>query len=114
MTLMILKSVTQWVFGKAFTADISVIMSLFPLITMAGLFILSAVFTEYLIRRKPKDYQPTTYGDICRLARFIDECDDTRIFWGDKGEVGNGVRRAGTASHRLCDVHPDTPYIGLS
>lgn len=114
MTLMILKSVTQWVFGKAFTADISVIMSLFPLITMAGLFLLSAVFTEYMIRRKPKGYQPVTYGDIRRLARFIDEWDDTRIFWGDKGEIDNGIRQAGTAGHRLCDVHPDAPYIGLA
>ncbi|KAE8552213.1 hypothetical protein EYB25_006107 [Talaromyces marneffei] len=114
MTCMILKSITQWVFGKAFTADISVIMSLFLLVTMTDLFLLSYIFTEYLIRRKPKGYQPVTYGDICRLARYIDEWDETRIFWGDKGEIGNGTRRAGTAGHRLCDIQPDTLYIGLA
>ncbi|EEA23369.1 hypothetical protein PMAA_099570 [Talaromyces marneffei ATCC 18224] len=114
MTCKILKSITQWVFGKAFTADISVIMSLFLLVTMTDLFLLSYIFTEYLIRRKPKGYQPVTYGDICRLARYIDEWDETRIFWGDKGEIGNGTRRAGTAGHRLCDIQPDTLYIGLA
>jgi hypothetical protein len=98
MMLMALKSITQWVFGKAFIADIQMVMSLFPLVTMAGLFLLSATFTEYLVRRKPKGYQPVTYGDIGRLARYIDEWDETCIFWGDKGEIGDGVRCAGRSS----------------
>lgn len=35
------------------------------------------------------------------------------LFWGDKGEVTNGIRKAGTAGRRLSDVRLNAPYFGL-
>jgi hypothetical protein len=107
------KSVVQSVFGFAFTVNDAVDIGMLPLVTIAGLLLSLAVFTEYLVRRRPKGYQPATYGDIQRIAYFVDEWDHKVLFWGDKGEIGNGVRKAGTAGHRLSDIRPDTPYVGL-
>ncbi|KAJ5614373.1 hypothetical protein N7528_008027 [Penicillium herquei] len=112
--LTLFKSVVQWVFDEAFSADTAVSMSLYPLVTMAALFLLLAIFTEYLVRRKPHGPQPVTYGDIQRLAHFIDDWEHKRLFWGDKGEIKDGIRRAGTAGCRLSELSPDAKYIGLT
>ncbi|KAJ5711638.1 hypothetical protein N7488_005794 [Penicillium malachiteum] len=112
--LTLFKSIVQWVFDQAFSADFEVSMALYPLIAMTGLFLRLALFTECLVRRKPHGPQPVTYGDIQRLSKFIDDWDHKRLFWGDKGEVKDGIRRAGTAGSRLCELSPDAKYIGLT
>ncbi|KAJ5703768.1 hypothetical protein N7493_010906 [Penicillium malachiteum] len=81
---------------------------------MAGLFFSLAIFTEYLVRRKPQGPQPVTYGDIQRLSQFVDDWDHKRLFWGDKGEIKDGMRRAGTGGSRLSELSPDAKYIGLT
>lgn len=81
---------------------------------MAGLYLILSMCTECLIRHSPKGTQPVAYGDIQRLSYFIDEWDHEVLFWGDKGEVTNEIRKAGTAGCRLPDVRLDVPYFGLA
>jgi hypothetical protein len=88
-------------------------MDLFPLVTITGLYLVLSIFTECLIRHRPKGPQPVTYGDIQRLSFLIDDWDHEVLFWGDKGEVTNRIRRAGTAGRPLSDVRLNAPYFGL-
>lgn len=113
LSLMVFKSLIQWVFGYAFRADTLITMDLLPLVTMTGLYLILGICTECLIRHRPKGAQPVTYGDIQLLSFFIDEWDHDVLFWGDKGEVTNGIRKAGTAGCRLSDIRLDVPYFGL-
>lgn len=112
--LMASKSLIQWVFGYAFRVDILIYMSLLPQVTMTGLYLILSIFTECLIRHRPNGPQPVTYGDIQRLSFLIDEWDHEVLFWGDKGEVTNGIRKAGTAGCRLSDIRLNAPYFGIA
>ncbi|KAF3395224.1 hypothetical protein DPV78_009055 [Talaromyces pinophilus] len=113
LVLMTSKSLIQWIFGYAFRADVLITMDLLPLVTMAGLYLTLSIFTECVIRHRPKGPQPVTYGDIQRLSFLIDEWDHDVLFWGDKGEVANGIRKAGTAGRPLSDIRLNAPYFGL-
>lgn len=107
------RSLIQWIFGCAFTADIEIGLALLPMLTLSiMLFVLSCIL-EYSTRKSIKGFQPVTYGKISRLLDFVDDWDHERIFWGDKGEMENGVRKAGTASYRLADLQPDASYVGI-
>ncbi|KAF2673028.1 hypothetical protein BT63DRAFT_145049 [Microthyrium microscopicum] len=111
--LFFFKTFIHWIFGYAFSTDVFAFMTLLPMVTLAVCFILLVVFVEFLIRWRPRGYQPVTYGDIERLIAFIDEWDHERIFWGDKGELRKGFRKAGTTGHRLGDLVPDKWYRNL-
>ncbi|KAI7971255.1 hypothetical protein EIK77_003554 [Talaromyces pinophilus] len=113
LVFMAFKSVIHWNFGYCLIAGSRVSMRLSPLITMTGLLLILCLFMEYLVRYKPKGPQPVTYGDILRLSYFIDEWDHEKIFWGDKGEVTHGIRKAGISGRRLSDLRPNAPYSGL-
>jgi hypothetical protein len=111
--LSIFKSVIHWVFGYAFSANCFVFANLLPLIVLAFLFLLLTVFVEILIRYKPKGSQPTTYGNIKAIMALVDDWQHQRIYWGDKGEEADGIRRAGTGGQRLADLRANKWYVGL-
>lgn len=112
VTLFAFKSVIQWIFGYAFSANVAAWMNLLPLIVLTVLMLCLAMFAEYLARCRPKGPQPVTYGNIQALADLVDDWSHSRIYWGDKGEAG-GVRRAGTASHSLPEIQMDALYSGV-
>lgn len=113
LAFMAFKSVIHWNFGYCLIPGSRVLMGMSPLITMTGLFLVLSLFIEYLVRHRPKGSQPVTYGDILRLSYFIDEWNHETIFWGDKGEIMYGIRKAGISGSRLSDLHPNTLYSGL-
>ncbi|KAK3339947.1 hypothetical protein B0T25DRAFT_574824 [Lasiosphaeria hispida] len=110
------KVIVPWIFSYGFACNTSVFMAIFPLLTIAILFLILGLFSEYLIRVKPKGLQPATYGDIQALAALVDDWGHDTIFWGDKGEYERieGVRVAGTAGTRLAGLRAGVMYIGLS
>ncbi|TLD32476.1 hypothetical protein E2P81_ATG05452 [Venturia nashicola] len=107
------KCVVPWIFGYALETSVYVITSLLPLLTLAILLLLLGLLVEILIRHKPKGPQPTTYGDIEALAALIDDWQDGKIFWGDKGPVTEMIRRAGTSGQRLAGLQMSFLYQGL-
>lgn len=111
--LFVFKCVAPWIFGYALETSLYVIMSLLPLLTLAALFLLLGLLAEFLVRHKPKGPQPATYGNIDALISLIDEWQNGKIFWGDKGEVTETVRRAGTSGQRLADLQMSFLYQGL-
>jgi len=108
------KAVVPWVFSFAISCNRIIYFVTLPTLTLAVIFLILGLFSEYLIRIRPKGSQPATYGDIQALLALVDDWDHTRIFWGDKGKYSRGVRLAGTAGRRLADVRADVVYVGLS
>lgn len=111
--LSIFKSVIHWVFGYAFSANCFFVANLLPLTLLTFLFLLLALFVEILIRYKPKGSQPATYGNIKAIMALVDDWKHQRIYWGDKGEEADGIRRAGTGGQRLADLRANKWYVGL-
>jgi hypothetical protein len=61
-----------------------------------------AIFTTYLALQRPKGFQPAAWGHFQTLANLIDDWNpglDGRLWWGDKGVDGDGVRHAGTSGN---------------
>jgi hypothetical protein len=106
------KSITPWMFGLAFNTNLFVFSNLIPLSVLGLIILLLALFSEYLIRRHPKGPQPSTFGDISKLASLVDEW-HPRIFWGDKGMIDHRIRKAGTAGQRLADLDMSMLYANL-
>jgi hypothetical protein len=111
--LFVFKCITPWIFGYAYTANLWLYMNLLPLCALVLVFLLLALFSEYLIRRRPDGPQPAAYGNLYKLAAFIDEWGHDRLFWGDKGEISEKVRKCGTAGQRLAEVDMEMTYSGL-
>jgi hypothetical protein len=110
--LFIFKSIVQWIFGYAFSANVAAWMNLIPMIVLTVLLLLVALFAECLARHRPKGPQPVTYGNIQALADLVDDWSSSTLYWGDKGEIA-GVRKAGTAGHPLPEIQMDALYSGL-
>jgi hypothetical protein len=106
------KSIVQWIFGYAFSANVFAWMNLIPMIVLTVLLLFVALFAEYLGRHKPKGPQPVTYGNMKALADLVDDWSSSTLYWGDKGEI-NGFRKAGTAGHHLREIQMDALYNGL-
>jgi len=106
------KSIVQWIFGYAFSANVAAWMNLIPMLVLTVLLLLMALFAECLARHRPKGPQPATYGNLQALAHLVDDWSSGTLYWGDKGEVA-GVRRAGTAGHPLPEIQMDALYTGL-
>lgn len=107
------KAIVQWVYGYAFTADATLNFALLPVIALAVLFIVLAIVSEYMLRKRPVGSLPAVYGNFARLTEFVDEWDHTRLFWGDKGALEDTempMRCAGTAGQRLADLWTGTSY----
>jgi hypothetical protein len=111
--LFVFKCVTSWLFGYAYTANLWLYMNLLPLCALVFVFLLLALFCEHLIRHQPKGPQPAAYGNLHKLAIFVDEWEHERLFWGDKGEISDKVRKCGTAGQRLAEVDMEMRYSGL-
>jgi hypothetical protein len=111
--LFVFKSITPWMFGYALQCNLVAWMHLIPISFLAFLFLMLGLFAEFLIRHKPKGPQPATYGDIRALMSLVDDWNHDRLFWGDKGVVTGGIRRAGTAGQRLADLDMRFLYTGL-
>lgn len=88
-------------------------MTLLPLCTLMLVFLLLALFSERLIRRRPIGPQPAAYGNVHKLAIFVDEWDHKRVFWGDKGQVEEKMRKCGISGNRLAEVDMEMNYTGL-
>jgi len=112
--IFVYKFVVPWFFGFAIACNRGVFFATVPLIALTGLFFVLGLFSEYLIRARPKGSQPATYGDVQALAALVDDWDPKRIFWGDKGVYSGNVRMAGTSGSRLADLREGVMYVGLS
>jgi hypothetical protein len=76
-----------------------------------------AIFTTYLVVRRPHGPQPAAWGHFQTLADLIDDwsLDPVgRLWWGDKGVSDDGIRHAGTSMRReeLGDIMMDAVYAG--
>jgi hypothetical protein len=76
-----------------------------------------AIFTTYLVVRRPKGPQPAAWGHFQTLADLIDDWSldpAGRMWWGDKGVSDDGVRHAGTSMSKeeLGDIMMDVVYAG--
>jgi hypothetical protein len=111
--LFLFKAAIPWAFGNAFSCNLKVWVALLPLCALTLLCGLLVTFTEILSRRERRGTQPTTYGNVMTLMYLVDKW-YPRTFWGDKGEVSPGLRKAGTSSTRLADLDPNCIYTGLS
>lgn len=113
--LFLCKAVVPWVFGYGFSCNSKVFMAVFPLLTVAMIFLGVACLGEYLVRWSPKGPQPATYGDIRSLGELVDDWTHDPLFWGDKGVDENtpGVRVAGIAGEKLRVVREGCLYSGL-
>jgi len=112
------KAIVPWIFSYGFACNTRVFMATFPLLTVAILFLILGLCSEYLIRVQPKGPQPSTFGDVQALVALVDDWgpgQGSTIFWGDKGEYEEveGTRVAGTAGSRLADLQPGVRYAGL-
>jgi hypothetical protein len=107
------KSIIPWIFSYGFICDTIIYFNLIPLCFLAFLFLMLALFAEALIRWEPKGSQPSTYGSIPALLTLVDEWNHKRLYWGQKGEVIDGVGKAGTSGTRLADVQQGLQYSGL-
>ena len=106
LALLVLKPVSHWIF------DLSVVGFSFgyiafnpvPIFCLAVLSLVLAVMVTFLAFRKPEGPQPVAWGNIQKLANFVDDWGDGtegRLYWGDKGVEDSGmVRLAGTAPLR--------------
>jgi hypothetical protein len=110
LIMLAMKAIIQWVFGYALTADVSFNIALLPIIALMVLFIILAIGSEYMLKKRPQGSLPATYGEFDRVIQLVDDWDHGRLFWGDKGCFKDGMRRAGTAGQRLPDLKPDTLY----
>ena len=113
--IFVYKAIVPWVFSYGFACNGIISIAIFPLLTLAVLFLVLGFFSEYLIRVAPKGLQPATYGDVQALVALVDDWSHDTIFWGDKGEYQHveGVRVAGTAGSQLPDLLPGVMYKGL-
>jgi hypothetical protein len=97
--ILVYRSVIPWVLSYGFTCISDIFLAVFPLLTVMMLFLSLALLAEYLIRKKPKGSQPSTYGDVRALVALVDDWQHEKIFWGDKGLLGDApesdVRLAG-------------------
>ena len=76
-----------------------------------------AIFTTYLVVRRPHGPQPAAWGHFQTLADLIDDwsLDPVgHLWWGDKGVSDDGIRHAGTSMRReeLGDIMMDAVYAG--
>lgn len=110
LIMLAMKAIIQWVFGYALTADVSVNVALLPIIALMVLFIILAIGSEWMLKKRPMGSLPATYGDFERVIQLVDDWDHGRLFWGDKGCLKGEIRRAGTAGQRLPDLKPNTLY----
>ena len=104
--LLIIKPVSHWFFGSsaATFADGYLAFHATPIFCLAGVNAVLAATITYLGYRKPKGFQPSTWGNVLKLAEHVD-CWGVGaggyIFWGDKGPIGaDGVRKAGTSGSK--------------
>lgn len=109
------KALMPWILSYGFVCNGRVFLALFPLLTVALLYLALSVFAEYLARAEPRGAQLAAYGDVRALAAAVDEWDHDPLFWGDKGEdaTAPGVRVAGTAGWKLPDPREGVLYAGL-
>jgi hypothetical protein len=110
LIMLAMKAIIQWVFGYALTADVSFNIALLPIIALMVLFVILAIGSEWMLKKRPKGSLPATYGEFDRVIQLVDDWDYGRLFWGDKGCFKDGMRRAGTSGQRLPDLKPDTLY----
>lgn len=86
-----------------------------PVLILAVVLLLLLTLTLYLVCRRPKGPQPSTFGHVQTLAEVIDDWGDgAELFWGDKGLTEGGVyRRAGTAgtASGVGPIYFETEYI---
>jgi len=82
--------------------------------------LLLAELVTFLGYTRPKGPQPAAWGDLKKLAEFIDDWGHGaggRLYWGDKGLAdGPEVRLAGTSPLRqgVSDIRMEgVLYIGL-
>jgi len=119
--LFIFKPITHWLFGLGMVvyADdyygSEIIFRPIPLWALAACALFISLSVTWMVRYKPRGPQPAAYGHLQTLANLVDDWgtgEDTTLYWGDKGENGNGSRHAGTSSSRdqVDDIRMDFLY----
>jgi hypothetical protein len=111
--LFVVKFLAPWMFGLGFDANCFLFATFLPIIVLTFLTFLLALFVEFIVRRQPRGTQPATYGHIRTLVSLVDEWQHTKIFWGDKGEISDHIRKAGSDGRRMADLRAENLYTGI-
>jgi hypothetical protein len=107
------KFLAPWMFGLGFDANCFLFATFLPVVVLTFLTFLLALFVEFIVRYQPRGSQPATYGHIRTLVSLVDEWQHARIFWGDKGEVSDHIRKAGSGGRRMADLRAENLYVGI-
>jgi hypothetical protein len=111
--LFVFKFLVPWTYGQGFDANCLVFASLLPCTVLAFQILLLAFFAEFLVRYQPRGLQPATYGRVRALISFVDEWQHKKIYWGDKGEVSDFIRKAGSDGRRMPELREECLYTGI-
>lgn len=105
--VLLFKPTSHWLFGiSAVTlSDGYLAFHPLPIFSLAGMAVLLAGFVTFISLRKPSGPQPAAWGNVLRLAEYVDDWGvgaGGSLFWGDKGPVEDcdGIRMAGTSGVR--------------
>ncbi|KAJ5378173.1 uncharacterized protein N7496_005582 [Penicillium cataractarum] len=108
--LSVIKAILHWIFGYAFFSNLTINIALLPIIALMAAFMLLVALTEYMMNIRSKGRIPATYGNFEKVLELVDDWSHEKLFWGDKGDLLLGLRRAGTAGEKLPELHPNILY----
>ncbi|KAJ9601905.1 hypothetical protein H2200_013575 [Cladophialophora chaetospira] len=137
MTLFVFKTVIHWIFSLAFGIYYEGIEIRIPQVCFtANVLFALALLATLLALQQPKGPQPATFGHLPTLVDLIDlwpcrsieeteqtqsaaedgvegrqDTDMVTLYWGDKGEDQNGIRRAGTSYTPLGPIVMSALYL---
>ncbi|KAK5046872.1 hypothetical protein LTR84_007226 [Exophiala bonariae] len=106
LALLALKAVSHWLFGTSVVGFSYgyIAFNPVPIFCLAGISLILAAMVTFLAFKKPKGPQPAAWGNLKKLANFVDDWGNgssERLYWGDKGVSDTtGVRIAGTSPLR--------------
>jgi hypothetical protein len=108
-----IKVLIPWTFSFAISCNVAVFMAIIPVCTFTFLFLVLSLLSGYMIWHQPHGPQPPTYGNIAALIGLVEDWSQKKIYWGDKGEYGKGIRLAGTSGEPLPALSENAMYTGL-
>ncbi|KAG8875651.1 hypothetical protein FRB97_004835 [Tulasnella sp. 331] len=101
MGLLVAKPLVHWIFGLAVSLEAGEGFKIAAqyMLVLGCCMIIVAIFITVIAIRRPSGPQPAAYGHIQTLADLVDEWSTKTMYWGHKGDLGEGpwpVCHAGT------------------
>ncbi|MBA7491031.1 hypothetical protein ES702_01576 [subsurface metagenome] len=109
LALLALKPLSHWFFGLSAVGFSFgyIAFNPVPIFCLAGLSLILAVMVTFLAFRKPEGPQPAAWGNVQKLADYIDDWGDGaggRLYWGDKGQANDTTHRLAGTSPLRCNI----------